>query len=151
MFSQAPLRTFSLELFHMTLYIYSWYKVLAHWKLKLLSFLIDAVLIFFVFLYDLLMSFLIWFINFKEIRDFLFLRKSRLYYFVTVFKACKQYYFMQMNFTKFGNLYFMGLQLHNFGRAKKPKTSTFKVLFKFHQFSVHQPICLVKFYGKNLF
>ena len=57
LFSPAPIRTFPLEWFHITYYIKPlksvkkdaiwlklfWYKVFAHWKLKLLNFLMDSV------------------------------------------------------------------------------------------------------------
>ena len=64
LFSRAPIRTFSLELFHITYIdlcplksvkknaiwiLIFWYKVFAHWKLKLLNFLKDSVLILFVY------------------------------------------------------------------------------------------------------
>ena len=59
---EAPMKSFSYELFHITYYIYSpspeecekknaiylklfrYYKVFVHWKLKLLNFLMDSVL-----------------------------------------------------------------------------------------------------------
>ena len=64
-FSRAPIRTFSLELFHTTYYIdlyplksvkknaiwllIFWYKVSVHWKLKFLNSLTESVLILFVY------------------------------------------------------------------------------------------------------
>ena len=92
------------------------------------------------------MSFWIRFINFKEIRDFLSLRKSRLYYFVSsIYVACK------FNFTKFGNLYFMSIQLHKLfwqSQIKKAKTSTY---LNFTSFQFINPFALWNFVAKTRF
>ena len=133
-----------MELFRITHYIYSWYKVLVHWKLKLLNFPIDAILYIF-FLHGLLLSFLIRFINFKEIRDFLFLRKSRLYYFVTIYVACK------FNFTKFANQYFMSIQLHKLFWQSQKKQRQAHVYLDFTSFQFINPFALWNFVAKTLF